>query len=351
MKSKSEAGHALLEFIQDIGIPSSLHTDNAKEMTSGQWETIRKDHQIKQTVTEPFSPFQNRAEIGIKELKKHVRRLMSDTKTPKPLWDFCAQYAAEVRCITAQPLFNLHGRTPYEIVTGNTPDRSEYLQFNWYQPLFYYDPTDFPEDRELIGRFIGVAHNVGQALCYWILPKSGRPIARTTVRPISEAELQTEQVRQELNSFDASIQRKLGDHLLSDSDLAFHIGSEELQLALTDVAEDDNGRYQPIEPDAERDDIDDYEEETLDKLLATEVSLPKGDLQCIGKVINRKRDIEGNLVGRANVNPIIDTRVYEVEFPDGTIADYSANVIAEALYSQVDADGNRFLLLKIQLKG
>jgi len=194
MKTKSEAGHALLKFIQDIGIPSSLHTDNAKEMTSGQWDTVRKDHQIKQTVTEPFSPFQNRAEIGIKELKKHVRRLMSKTKTPKRLWDFCAQYAAEVRCLTAQPLFGLHGRTPYEVVTGNTPDISEYLQFSWYQPLFYYDPTNFPEDRELIGRFIGVAHNVGQALCYWILPKSGRPIARTTIRPISEAELQTEQV-------------------------------------------------------------------------------------------------------------------------------------------------------------
>jgi hypothetical protein len=205
MKAKSDAGHALLEFIQDIGIPSSLHTDNAKELTSGLWDTIRKDHQIKQTVTAPFSPFQNRAEIGIKELKKYVRCLMNDTKTPKRLWDFCSQYAAEIQCLTAQPLFGLHGRTPYEIVTGNTPDISEYLQFTWYQPLFYYDPSNFPEDRELIGRFIGVAHNVGQALCYWILPKSGRPIARTTVRPISEAELQTDHIQQELNSFDASI--------------------------------------------------------------------------------------------------------------------------------------------------
>jgi hypothetical protein len=80
--------------------------------------------------------------------------------------------------------------------------------------------------------------------------------------------------------------------------------------------------------------------------LAAEVSLPKGDLQCIGKVINRKFDVDGNPIGKANANPIIDTRIYEVEFPDSTIADYSANVIAEALYSQVDADGNRFLLLK-----
>jgi hypothetical protein len=110
MKAKPEAGHALLEFIQNVGIPSSLHTNNAKEMTSGLWETIRKDHQIKQTLTEPFSPFQNRAEIGIKELKKHVRRLMCNTRTPKRLWDFCTQYAADIRCLMAQPLFGLHGR-------------------------------------------------------------------------------------------------------------------------------------------------------------------------------------------------------------------------------------------------
>jgi len=46
------------------------------------------------------------------------------------------------------------------------------------------------------------------------------------------------------------------------------------------------------------------------------------------------------------VNPILDTRVYEVEFPDGTMNDYAANILAEALYAQVHVDGNRYLLLK-----
>jgi hypothetical protein len=85
MASKAEAGNALLEFIQEIGIPSSLHTDDAKELTSGKWEQVRKDHGIKQTIAEPYSPFQNRTEVNIRELKKHVRHLMSRTKTPKGL--------------------------------------------------------------------------------------------------------------------------------------------------------------------------------------------------------------------------------------------------------------------------
>jgi hypothetical protein len=32
-------------------------------------------------------------------------------------------------------------------------------------------------------------------------------------------------------------------------------------------------------------------------------------------------------------------------FPDGNVAEYSANVIAESLYSQVDDEGRQYLLM------
>ncbi len=70
MKTKSDAGHALLEFIQDIGLPSTIHTDDAKELTAGKWLDICKTHGIKQTQAEPYSPFQNRAEVNKRELNK-----------------------------------------------------------------------------------------------------------------------------------------------------------------------------------------------------------------------------------------------------------------------------------------
>jgi transposase InsO family protein len=57
MKSKGDAGDAPLEFIQEVGVPGALHTDDAKELTSGHWEQVRKDHGIKQTLVEPYSPF------------------------------------------------------------------------------------------------------------------------------------------------------------------------------------------------------------------------------------------------------------------------------------------------------
>ncbi|MGH7974683.1 MAG: hypothetical protein ACREBR_04095 [bacterium] len=108
MRSKSEAGDTLAEFIQDVGVPVQLHTDNAKEETLGRWKNVRLNNQIKQTETEPYSPWQNRAERTIKEVKKAVVRMMSRTKTPKRLWDFCTMYVCEIRCLTAHSIYSLH---------------------------------------------------------------------------------------------------------------------------------------------------------------------------------------------------------------------------------------------------
>ena len=47
-----------------------------------------------------------------------------------------------------------------------------------------------------------------------------------------------------------------------------------------------------------------------------------------------------------NKNPILDTRVYDVMFPDGAVCQYAANIIAENMYSQVDSNGQHTLLLK-----
>ena len=46
-----------------------------------------------------------------------------------------------------------------------------------------------------------------------------------------------------------------------------------------------------------------------------------------------------------NANPILDTRVYEVEFPDEHVDEYAANVIAEHMYSQVDSERHHFMIM------
>ncbi len=58
------------------------------------------------------------------------------------------------------------------------------------------------------------------------------------------------------------------------------------------------------------------------------------------KTIGRKRDTNGNVVGSYHNNPILNTTVDLAEFPDGTVSEYATNVIAEAIYNQVDGEGH-----------
>ena len=54
--------------------------------------------------------------------------------------------------------------------------------------------------------------------------------------------------------------------------------------------------------------------------------------------------MEGNNIARANSNPILDTRTYEVEFEDGGTSTYSADFIAESMYDKCDEEGQQYLL-------
>eukprot|EP00804_Cyclotella_cryptica_P003812 CCRYP_018937-RA/>CCRYP_018937-RA protein AED:0.24 eAED:0.24 QI:0/0/0/1/0.66/0.5/4/0/462 len=65
----------------------------------------------------------------------------------------------------------------------------------------------------------------------------------------------------------------------------------------------------------------------------------------LARVLRRNRYADGKVVETAHHNPALDTRVYEVRFPDGRTEELAANVIAEAVYAQCDADGNQYVLL------
>lgn len=62
----------------------------------------------------------------------------------------------------------------------------------------------------------------------------------------------------------------------------------------------------------------------------------------MAKVIGRKRNADGILVGHAHQNPLLDSRVYEIEFFDGERQEISYNVLAEHLLSKVDEEGNQY---------
>jgi hypothetical protein len=80
--------------------------------------------------------------------------------------------------------------------------------------------------------------------------------------------------------------------------------------------------------------------------VGASVQLSIGDKVQTGKVTGQKRGLDGVARWKASANPILDTRTYNVEFPDGRSEEYTANFIANNMYAQCDEEGNQFLMLQ-----
>jgi hypothetical protein len=115
---------------------------------------------------------------------------MSIERAPRRTWSFASKYTARLRRKLARDTAD--GRSPEECLTGETPDISEFLHFNFYGWCKFRDSPSFPEDEEIYGHWLGPADNVGQAMCYWILKENGKVVARSTVRPLADEELRDE---------------------------------------------------------------------------------------------------------------------------------------------------------------
>ena len=66
--------------------------------------------------------------------------------------------------------------------------------------------------------------------------------------------------------------------------------------------------------------------------------IQNGDEMAMGKVVRRSLDADGRMTGTYHDNPFLNTITYNVEFPNGQVKEYAANIIAENMLTQVDSD-------------
>jgi hypothetical protein len=101
-----------------------------------------------------------------------------------------------------------NGRTPLEIITGETPDISEYLDFSFYDWVRYRTNAGMGESS--IGRWIvGVSHKVGMLMSYWILTISGHIISCVTVHRLTEDEKQIAEWKASMEDYDKKMEERL----------------------------------------------------------------------------------------------------------------------------------------------
>ncbi len=84
--------------------------------------------------------------------------------------------------------------------------------------------------------------------------------------------------------------------------------------------------------------------EAGDNYVNASLMLPRGNSLARGTVIGQKRDARGDPIGNANTDPIMDSRIYHIEFDDGNVCELTVNIIAESMYASCNADGNEYIL-------
>ncbi len=80
--------------------------------------------------------------------------------------------------------------------------------------------------------------------------------------------------------------------------------------------------------------------------LRMELVLQRDGMEpAFARVTKRMQDENGNPIEQAHQHPILDTRMFEVEFLDGTRHAMTANKIVENLFAQEDQEGHRLMLI------
>ena len=184
-------------------------------------------------------------------------------------------------------------------------------------------------------------------MCSFVLNHKGQVISRSTVTPLNVDNINNDDIFRWKSLFMNSIENAIGDytnHVVKGETLD---SGNIYSSAICDLNDNDDIISSDCvfgHKDADEHGASDFDmcndPVPDDKYIGMKVNLPKDGGFLEGKVISRKIDCNGKLIGESNSNPYMDTSIYEVEFPDGKVWEYSTNVIDENLYSIMDDNGS-----------
>ena len=269
------------------------------------------------------------------------------------MWDFLALWICETGSLSVSSSHYANGRTGIEIITGETPDISEYLDFGFYDWVVYRNNAGLGELS--IGRWLGVSHKIGQLMSYWVLTVSGRPISCVNVQRLTEAEQSTNEYESQMKDYDEMLAKNID---AKNTTLSMDEVPDWNRLSLNELDPDFDEEFRKVISDDDVPDADhegepedpnpiNIHEVSNDGYIDMELGMPRGaEGQLLhARVKRRAVDNDGKPLGVASSNPITDTRLYEIEYMDGSAEVVPANVIAENIMSQVDEEGNRQLMI------
>ena len=197
--------------------------------------------------------------------------------------------------------FDLQNEVPETLVTGQTADISPIAELSWYDWVKFWDTNaQFPENKEVYGRWLGPAIDIGPAMSSKILKENGQYVVRSTYRPLSHEETEAPAEKAIRDTFDVKITEMLGKSTTTE-DLR-ELDPDTVTPEFQPYSDDFEGTRENVP------DIDEVTPEQWDNYIGAEVMLPCQGTSQSGKVKSRARDDSGQLYGTKNENPILDTR-------------------------------------------
>ena len=174
-------------------------------------QQVRKNN-IDLHVIEPERHNQNPCEGVIREVRRKWFRTIVRSRVPRMFWDYGMRWVCEVMQRTSTQAGGFNGCTPIESVTGETTDISEYLDFGFYDSVWYHENAGLGE--RLRGCWFGVSHRVGSLMSYYVLRGKCTVISRTTVQRVTDLKLKSSAILSAM-----TISRKLMVSLLRKSSM------------------------------------------------------------------------------------------------------------------------------------
>jgi hypothetical protein len=347
MKKESEYPLALKLFAKEVGAPNILVCDGSKTQNQRDVKTFLTQIGTTLKTLEAETQWANRAELGVGLIKESTRKDLRDSGSPIVLWDYCMERRALIYNVTSKKLFQLHGSNPHTVTFGTQADISNFCNFGWYEWVYYRDQSaSYPFQKECLGRCLGPAKNEGNVMANWILTQRGQVIPRRSIRRLTKDESSgsNEVEAAKRAAYTADITSRLGDSVkLPRTPLPHQI---EPDWNVEPYGDDETPTNEPFEADL----VDAGGRPLMltsltDALINSEVLLDKDDSTAIARVVRRAVNSQGKVIGAWDANPVLNTLVYECEFDDGTVKEYSANTIASNIYEEGDADGFSSALL------
>ena len=183
----------IIPLLEVAGLPSLIHSDRAPDIIAGKFSQLLRKYRIRQSIVEINSPWQNQAEgQGAKPIKELGLWLMQRAGAPPQVWDYAFELSADILSLTSKPSLTYGKQPGYQRITNLKPDISQHASFGFYDWIWHWDEV---QKVKQLGRWLGVAENVGPIMTFLILTTKCTLIPRSTFISLLPSEMDSRLIR------------------------------------------------------------------------------------------------------------------------------------------------------------